>query len=119
MIFTYVSGLKEDSSEIRVNELLDFAVSAAGRCLNGRRLEILEIICSQEEPRTITSVVDDISSLLGCPKSTVWMNVNLLKEMGLIKNGRGLPVRATPIGLLVLERMLDEKDSIISRIARR
>ena len=83
MIFTYVSGLKEDTSEIRVNELLDFAVNAAEKCLNEKRLDILEIISAQVEPRTITSVVDDISELLSCPKSTVWVNVNFLKVLAL------------------------------------
>ena len=115
MIFTYASGLKEDMTEIRVNDLVDFAVNAVDRCLNDKRVDILEIIGSQPEPRTITSVVEDIAELLGCPRSTVWMNVNFLKEMGLIKNGRGRPVRVTPIGMLVLERKLEEKNSIIRR----
>ncbi|MCK5022719.1 MAG: hypothetical protein KAS04_00965 [Candidatus Aenigmarchaeota archaeon] len=108
MIFTYVSGLKEDTSEIKVNELLDFAVNAAEKCLNEKRLDILEIISAHAEPKTITSAVDNISKLLDCPKSTVWMNVNFLKEMGLIKNGRGFPVKVTPMGMIILEKKLED-----------
>lgn len=108
MIFNYLSGLKEDSGDICVNEVLDFAIKVAGRCLNDKRFEILRIIAIQEEPRTITSMVDEISILLNCPKSTVWMNVNFLKELGLIQNGRGRPVRVTPIGVMLLERHQEE-----------
>lgn len=115
MIFNYLSGLKEESGVVCVNEVLDFAVNAAGKCLNGKRLQILMIISTQEEPRTITSVVDDISHILGCPKSTVWMNVNFLKELGLIQNGRGLPVKITPVGMIILERKAKEEKQLFVR----
>ena len=115
MIFHYLSGLKEESGSVCVNEVIDFAVKAADKCLNCKRVEILRIIASQTEPRTITSVVDDISNILDCPKSTVWINVNFLKDIGLIKNGRGLPVRITPIGMVILERKLEEEKPLIVR----
>lgn len=112
MIFNYVSGLREETGEICVNEILDFAIKVASKCLNGKRIEILRIIAVQKGPRTITSAVDEISHLLGCPKSTVWINVNFLKELGLIQNGRGTPVKMTPIGMIILERKTEEGNHI-------
>lgn len=109
MIFNYLSGLREEPGELCVNEILDFALKVAEKCMNGKRMEILRIIAIQKEPRTITSIVEEISHLLGCPKSTVWMNVNLLKELGLIQNGRGVPVRITAVGRILLERETEEK----------
>ncbi len=61
------------------------------------------MIAAYKEPRTITSAVDQISHILCCPKSTVWMNMNFLKDLGLIKNGRGRPVKLTKIGRMILE----------------
>ena len=115
MIFNYLSGLKEESGEICVNEVLEFAIKLAGKCLNDKRIEILRIIAVQKGPRTITSTVDEISQLLCCPKSTVWINVNFLKELGLIQNGRGMPVKITPIGMIILERKTEEGDNIRMR----
>ena len=111
MLLHYVSGLREESSELCVNEIFDFSLKLARKCMNRKRIEILRIIAAQEEPITITSAVDQISRLLSCPKSTVWMNVNLLKELGLIKNGRGLPVRITKIGRIMLENISEGGDS--------
>lgn len=113
MIFNYLSGLREESGEICVNEVLEFAVKIAGRCLNDKRMEILKIIAVQQEPMTITSIVGEISILLNCPRSTVWMNVNFLKELGLIQNGRGLPVRITPMGMIILERNTEERKVLV------
>jgi Fe2+ or Zn2+ uptake regulation protein len=104
MIFNYLSGLKEDSCELSVNEVLDFALKTAGRCVKGKRLEMLRIIAETGKDKTITSVVDDISRNLCCPKSTVWMNVNFLKDLGLIENGRFKPVKVTAMGIILLER---------------
>ncbi|MEE9323849.1 MAG: hypothetical protein V3U72_04890 [Candidatus Aenigmarchaeota archaeon] len=109
MIFNYLSGLREESCDISVNEILDFAMNIANKYLNRKRIEILRIISVQDEPRTITSIVEEISQLLCCPKSTVWMNVNFLKELGLIKNSRGNPVRITAVGMIILERKTEEK----------
>jgi predicted transcriptional regulator len=74
--------------------------------MNGKRAEMLRMIAAQREPKTITSVVDDISDALRCPKSTVWANIGLLKELGLVKNGRGKPVRITGLGRAVLGKVL-------------
>lgn len=107
MIFNYYnSGLKEEICGISVNELYEFAVNLADRYMTERRMEILEMM-SHEEPKTITSMVSDVSATLNCPKSTVWMNVNLLRELGLIKSGNGMPVKVTAMGMLILERNAD------------
>lgn len=102
-MFQYVSGLREECENLSVNEIFDFAVKLAIKYLNGKKMKILGMIATQQEPKTITSTVDHISRSLGCPKSTVWLNVNFLKELGLIKNGRGKPVKVTKIGRIVLE----------------
>jgi DNA-binding MarR family transcriptional regulator len=109
MILQYYSGLKEDSCELSVNEIFSVALRLAGRCLNGKRIEILRMIAEQDGARTITSTVDHISEELGCPKSTVWINVNMLKELGLIENGRGNPVRVTKVGEILLRQIEDDK----------
>ncbi|UCC92011.1 MAG: hypothetical protein JSV39_01990 [Candidatus Aenigmatarchaeota archaeon] len=101
MLLHYVSGLREESSELCVNEILDFSLKLAGKFMNRRRIEILRIV-SANGGKTITSVVDEVSEVLSCPKSTVWSNVNLLKELGLIKNNRGGPVKITKIGRIIL-----------------
>ncbi|NIO19467.1 MAG: hypothetical protein GTN76_01635 [Candidatus Aenigmarchaeota archaeon] len=103
MIFQYVSGLREESENLSVNEVFDFAMKIASKYLNGKKIKILRIIATQKEPTTITSAVDQVSRTLCCPKSTVWMNVNFLKELGLIENGRGRPVRVTAVGRIILE----------------
>jgi|GEM_PF-2390406 len=103
MIFQYVSGLREESENLCVNEILDFSLKLASKHLNGKKIRILRLISEQEEPMTITSAVDLISNALSCPKSTVWMNVNFLKELGLIQNGRGRPVKVTNIGMVILD----------------
>ena len=109
MILQYYSGLKEDSCELSVNEVFTVALRLACRCLNGKRIEILRMIAVQAGSRTITSTVDHISEELGCPKSTVWINVNMLKELGLIENGRGNPVRVTKVGEILLRQIEDDK----------
>lgn len=109
MLLHYVSGLREESGELCVNEILDFALNIAGKFMNRRRIEILRII-SANGGKTITSVVDEVSGVLSCPKSTVWSNVNLLKELGLIKNSRGGPVEITIIGRIILENSRKEAD---------
>lgn len=103
-MFHYVSGLREESSELSVNEIFDFAVRAAVKCLNQKRMEMLRIISIQDEPMTITSMVEEISHLMGLPRSTVWINMNRLKELGLISNGRGKPVRVTAVGNVILHK---------------
>jgi hypothetical protein len=106
MLLNYLSGLEEDCGDLSVNEVFSFAMKAACRCMNGKRAEILRIISVQREPKTITSIVDDVSRILRCPKSTVWANLNFLKEFGLIKNGRGKPVCLTRLGRLMLGKVL-------------
>jgi len=108
MIFHYVSGLREETSELCVNEILEFSLKLAGKYLNGKKMRILEMIAMHKEPTTITSAVNMISHLLCCPKSTVWANINFLKEIGLIENGRGSPVKITNIGKLILEENEEE-----------
>ena len=108
MIFNYLSGLKEDSGVVCVNEVIDIAVRMSDKCLNEKRLKILDLIADCEEPMTITTAVDLIAEIIECPKSTVWTNVNFLKEVGLLKNGRGLPVRVTSMGRIILERKLED-----------
>lgn len=105
MLLNYLSGLEEDCGNLSVNELFSFAMKAACRCMNGKRVEMLRIISMQKEPKTITSVVADISHVLHCPKSTVWANLNFLKELGLVKNGRGKPVCITKLGKVVLGKV--------------
>lgn len=112
MIFNYLSGLKEESGVVCVNEVIDIAVRMSDKCLTEKRFKILNLIAGCEEPMTITTAVDMISEIIGCPKSTVWMNVNFLKDLGLIKNGRGLPVRITPMGRVILERRMEEGGAI-------
>lgn len=107
MILHYSSGLKEDSMNVCVNEIFDFSLRIAKRYVNGKRVRILRIISVQKEPRTITRTVDEISKVLCCPKSTVWMNVNILKELGLIENGRGRPVSVTKVGKMILGNVTD------------
>jgi DNA-binding MarR family transcriptional regulator len=107
MILNYVSGLREESGELSVNEVLDFAVKAVSRCLNGKRVGILRAV-SNNNGKTITGVVNEISSVLSCPKSTVWSNVNFLKELGLIENAHGKPAKLTAIGMIVLESKTEE-----------
>ncbi len=109
MIFRYVSGLREETSELCVNEILDFSLKLAGKYLNGKKMKILEMIATRKEPMTITSAVNMISRMLCCPKSTVWANINFLKELGLIENGRGKPVKLTKIGRLMLMGKSDEE----------
>ena len=109
MIFHYVSGLREETSELCVNEILDFSLKLAGKYLNGKKMKILEMIATHKEPMTITSAVNMISHMLRCPKSTVWANINFLKELGLIENGRGKPVKLTKIGRLMLKGKSDEE----------
>lgn len=109
MRFHYVSGLREeDVCEICVNDLLEFALKISQKMINKKKLEILKIISSQEEPKTITSIVDLISKNLGYPKSTVWVNVSCLKDFGLIQNGRSQPVKVTKLGELILKNLLKE-----------
>ncbi len=108
MIFNYLSGMREDCGDISINEVLDFAMRAAGKCMNGKRAEMLRIIAARGGQKTITSVVDEISLALSCPKSTVWANLNLLKELGLVENGRGRPVKVTNLGGMVLGKFLAE-----------
>jgi len=108
MLFNYLSGLKEEYGAISVNEAIDAVVKLSCKLLKGKRIEILRMMAHQDGSRTITSAVDEISQELGCPKSTVWMNVNCLKEMGLVENGYGKPARVTGIGRIVLE-MLEER----------
>lgn len=103
MLLQYVSGLREESGDLCVNEILDFSMKIAGKYLNEKKMKILRIISAQKEQKTITSMVTEISQLLSCPKSTVWNNVNFLKELGLIENGRGKPVKVTNIGRIILE----------------
>jgi Mn-dependent DtxR family transcriptional regulator len=105
MIFNYLSGLEEDCGNLSVNEVFEFAMKAACKCMNGKRAEMLRLISVQNQQKTITSIVDDISHSLDCPKSTVWANINFLKEFGLIQNGRGRPVSLTSLGRLVLEKV--------------
>lgn len=108
MLLHYVSGLREESCELSVNEILDFSLKLAGKFMNKRRIEILRIV-STNGGKTITCVVDEVSSILSCPKSTVWSNVNFLKELGLIKNSRGKPARITAIGMIILDRKTEER----------
>jgi predicted transcriptional regulator len=103
MRFHYIAGLKEDMCEIRVDELFNLTLKLTQKVVNKKRIEILEFISKQEEPKTITSMVDAISRTLNCPKSTVWVNINCLKELGFIKNGRGQPVRLTKLGEVILK----------------
>jgi hypothetical protein len=106
MLLNYVSGLEEDCCNLSVNEVLEFAMKAAERCVNGKRAEMLRLIAAQREPRTITSTAEEISCSIGCPRSTVWANLNLLKELRLVENGRGRPIRVTKLGRLLLEKRL-------------
>jgi len=108
MILHYVSGLREETENLCVNEILDFSLKLACKYLNGKKIKILRIIAAQKESRTITSAVYKISKSLECPKSTVWMNVNFLKELGLIENGRGKPVKITNIGRIILDNKTKE-----------
>ena len=103
MILHYSSGLKEESLNLCVNDIFDFSMKVATKYMNLKRLRILGLISSQKERTTITRAVDEISRVLCCPKSTVWINVNTLKELGLIENGRGMPVRVTKIGKVLLD----------------
>ena len=105
----YLSGLKEDFCELSINEMVESLFRLAEKCLNRKRVEILRAVASNGD-KTITSVVDVVSKSSGYPKSTVWVNVNFLKEIGLIKNTRGKPVRLTQIGMIVLERMEGERN---------
>jgi len=109
MMLHYNSGLKEDSCKLSVEEILESLTKLVRKCLNGKRIEILKTVAENGD-KTITSVVDVVSKSSGYPKSTVWMNVNFLKEIGLIKNTRGKPVRLTPIGMMILERMEGERN---------
>ncbi len=111
MIFNYLSGLKEDSGAVSVNEVLNAVVMLSGKVLRGRKMEILRMLAEQDGSRTITSAVDEISCAMGCPKSTVWMNVNSLKELGLVENGRGKPLKITKIGEIILENLQKEVDA--------
>jgi biotin operon repressor len=106
MLFNYLSGVREDCGEVSVNEVLEFAVRAAGKCMNEKRAEMLRLIAGQKEPKTITSVVEQISCALDCPRSTVWANLNTLKELGLVENGRGKPLHVTNLGKMVLDKFL-------------
>ncbi len=105
----YNSGLKEDSCKLSVDDVLESLTKLVHKCLNGKRIEILKAVAENGD-KTITSVVDMISRSSGYPKSTVWMNMNFLKEIGLIRNTRGKPVRLTPIGMMVLERIKGDQD---------
>jgi predicted transcriptional regulator len=109
MIFNYLSGLKEEYGEISVNEVIDAVVKLSEKLLNQRKLEILKMLAEHDGSRTITSAVDEISRGLGCPKSTVWMNVNCLKQLGLVTNGYGKPARVTAVGKIVLTKICGEK----------
>jgi hypothetical protein len=60
MLLHYVSGLREESSELCVNEILDFALNVACKHLNGKKIRILRMIAVQQEPITITSFVHEI-----------------------------------------------------------
>ena len=105
MILHYSSGLKEEPLTICVNDIFDFSMKVASKYMNPKRVRMLRIIMLQEEPITITRAVDEISRVLCCPKSTVWINVNTLKELGLIENGRGRPVRVTKMGRVFLDAL--------------
>jgi len=109
MIFNYTSGLKEDCGDISVNEVLDAVVKLSSKMLNQKKVEILKALDEQHGSRTITSAVDAISQQLCCPKSTVWMNINSLKEVGLITNGYGKPAKVTAVGRIVLTTIAKEK----------
>jgi len=104
--------MEEDTGELSVNEVLSVAVKLAEKFLNDKRIEMLKIISSQNEPKTITSVVSQISDNLSCPKSTVWANVNCLKDLGLIHNGRGRPVGLTNIGIFMLRRVSESESEV-------
>ncbi len=105
MILHYVSGLREESMNVCVNEIFDFSLKVAKKYMSNKRVSILRMISVQKDSRTITRTVDEISKILRCPKSTVWMNVNILKELGLIENGRGKPVKITRVGMVILENV--------------
>ena len=111
MILQYFSGLKEDSCELSVDEVFGLALKLAGKCLNQKKLAMLKLIAEDSEKKTITAAVEHISCELHCPKSTVWTNVNCLKQLGLIQNGRGKPVKITKAGAIILKQISHEKNA--------
>ena len=105
-------GLKEDASGfVKMNELANLVERLAARCLREIHLDVLFYISLEENRlKTLTTIVHELSEILRIPRSTLWYHVNFLKELGLIENRLGRPVKLTKKGEFILECMPSEME---------
>lgn len=90
--------------------------------VSGReKLVLIEI--GEDIINSASSFVDYMSEEYGISKSSVWYNLNCLKEKGLIRfadrQHAGVPLKLTQLGSQILCSLGEEKREILGRFAGR
>lgn len=79
------------------------------RGLNENQLLILKELASNGHYLTVTNFLDSLSKKYGIPESTLRWNVDVLKELRLITQKNGDPIRLSNSGRLIVKILGDEK----------
>ncbi len=69
--------------------------------MNDNQILILGELASNGHYLTVTDCLNSMSKKYGIAESTLRWNVNVLKDLGLIKCGNGDPILLTDFGILV------------------